>query len=88
MPASGSVPERGPLLAVEGVVKRFGGHTALDGVSLSIHSGEIIALAGENGAGKSTLMAICSGALAADEGVLRWQGQAVRFSGTAAAQSC
>jgi ABC-type sugar transport system ATPase subunit len=86
MPASGSVPERGPLLAVEGVVKRFGGHTALAGVSLSIDIGEIIALAGENGAGKSTLMAICSGALAPDEGLLRWQGRPVRFAGTATAR--
>jgi ABC-type sugar transport system ATPase subunit len=75
-----------PLLAIEGVVKRFGGHTALDTVSLSVGAGEIIALAGENGAGKSTLMAICSGALAPDEGVLRWEGQAVRFHGTADAR--
>ncbi|HXG56102.1 MAG TPA: sugar ABC transporter ATP-binding protein [Vicinamibacterales bacterium] len=86
MPASGSVPERGPLLAVEGVVKRFGGHTALGGVSLSIAAGEIVALAGENGAGKSTLMAVCSGALAPDEGGLRWQGHAVRFTSTADAR--
>ncbi len=64
MPASGSVPERGPLLAIEGVVKRFGGHTALAGVSLSIHSGEIIALAGENGAGKS-VRAIVEGRMSA-----------------------
>lgn len=83
MSASGSVPAGGPLLVIEGVVKRFGGHTALGGVSLSISPGEIIALAGENGAGKSTLMAICSGALAPDEGMLRWQGEAVRFTGTA-----
>ncbi len=83
MTASGPVPERGPLLAIEGVVKRFGGHTALDRVSLSVSAGEIIALAGENGAGKSTLMAICSGALTPDAGVLRWDGQAVRFNGTA-----
>jgi ABC-type sugar transport system ATPase subunit len=87
MTASGPVPERGPLLAIEGVVKRFGGHTALDGVSLSIHSGEIMALAGENGAGKSTLMAVCSGALSPDEGVLRWNGQAIRFAGTADART-
>ena len=73
----------GPLLVVEGVVKRFGGHTALGGISLSIHPGEIIALAGENGAGKSTLMAICSGALAPDEGTLQWEGHPVRFAGTA-----
>jgi monosaccharide-transporting ATPase len=86
MPASGSVPERGPLLAIEGVVKRFGGHTALDRVSLSIQSGEIIALAGENGAGKSTLMAICSGALVPDDGALRWENRTVHFSRTADAR--
>ena len=83
MPASGSVPAGGPLLVVEGVVKRFGGHTALGGISLSIQPGEIIALAGENGAGKSTLMAICSGALAPDEGTLQWEGHPARFAGTA-----
>lgn len=83
MPASGSVPKGGPLLVVEGLVKRFGGHTAVAGISLSIHRGEIIALAGENGAGKSTLMAICSGALAPDEGILRWEGAPIRFAGTA-----
>lgn len=86
MPAAGSDSERRPLLAIDGVVKRFGGHTALAGVSLSISPGEIIALAGENGAGKSTLMAICSGAMAPDEGALRWQGQAVRFGSTAEAR--
>ena len=85
MPASASTPA--PLLVVDGVVKRFGGHTALGGISLSIHPGEIIALAGENGAGKSTLMAICSGALAPDQGTLHWEGQPVRFASTAAAQA-
>lgn len=83
MPASGPVPARGPLLVVEGVVKRFGAHTALANISLSIHAGEVIALAGENGAGKSTLMAICSGALAPDEGMLHWEGRPVRFAGSA-----
>ena len=83
MPASGSVPTAGPLLVVEGVVKRFGAHTALADISLSIDAGEVIALAGENGAGKSTLMAICSGALAPDEGELHWEGRPVRFGGSA-----
>lgn len=76
----------GPLLAVEGVVKRFGSHTALAGVALAVAPGEIIALAGENGAGKSTLMAICSGGLPADEGMLRWRGEPIRFRGTADAR--
>ena len=48
MPASELVPNPGPLLVVEGVVKRFGGHTALGGISLSIHPGEFIALAGRH----------------------------------------
>src|SRR5919106_4852984 len=87
MTAPGSVPERGPLLAIDGVVKRFGGTTALDGVSFSIESGEIVALAGENGAGKSTLMAICSGALMPDEGTLWWDGRAVSFRTTAGASA-
>ena len=86
MTASGSVPAGGPLLAIEGVVKRFAGHTALGGISLSVRSGEIIALAGENGAGKSTLMAVCSGALLPDEGGLRWEGRRVIFRGTADAR--
>src|SRR5688500_19372336 len=85
MSSSASLPLREPLLVADSVVKRFGGHTALGGISLAIHPGEIIALAGENGAGKSTLMAICSGALAPDEGVLHWDGRPVRFTGTAEA---
>ena len=86
MTASVGPESRGPLLAIEGVVKRFGGHTALDEVSFAIAPGEIIALAGENGAGKSTLMAICSGALAPDGGALRWNGVPVRFASTAEAR--
>ena len=54
----------------ENVVKRFGGTTALDGVSFSVREGEIHALIGENGAGKSTLMRILSGVLQKDSGSL------------------
>jgi len=44
------------LLAFEEVTKRFGGTLAVDGVSLVLHEGEILALLGENGAGESTLI--------------------------------
>ena len=57
-----------PRLRMERVSKRFGATVALDEVSLSVNSGEILALVGENGAGKSTMMKILSGAHRADAG--------------------
>src|SRR6476469_8374211 len=60
---------------MEGVSKRFPGVVALDGVSLSVGAGEIVALIGENGAGKSTLMKILGGAIARDAGTVKIEGQ-------------
>ncbi len=57
-----------PALALRNVSKRFGALTANDDISLSIESGEVLALLGENGAGKSTLMAILFGHYVADSG--------------------
>src|SRR4026207_2495591 len=60
---------------MEGVSKRFPGVVALDGVSLSVGTGEIVALIGENGAGKSTLMKILGGAISRDSGAVKINGQ-------------
>ena len=61
-------------LQVERVVKRFGGLTAIDDVSLSLRPGEIVAVLGPNGAGKSTFFNIVSGIEKADGGTIRLDG--------------
>jgi len=81
-----ATPATAPLLEVRGISKRFGGHPALQDVTLALAAGEVHAVAGENGAGKSTLMAILSGALRPDAGVLLWDGRPVALGDVRAAQ--
>lgn len=69
----------GPLVEVEGVSKRFGSLTALDGVSAAFHAAEVSCVLGDNGAGKSTLIKILAGVHAPDEGTYRLDGEPVRF---------
>lgn len=64
----------GPVLEVRGLVKRFGGLTATDHVSLTVEPGEVHALIGPNGAGKSTLINQLCGELVPDEGSVRLGG--------------
>lgn len=56
-------------ITVEGISKKYGEQLALDKVSFSIGTGEIVGFLGPNGAGKSTTMKILTGYLSADEGV-------------------
>ena len=69
------------LLKMRGITKRFPGVVALQGVSLSLRPGEVLALMGENGAGKSTLMKILGGVQPPDEGEIEIDGKPVVFSG-------
>jgi ribose transport system ATP-binding protein len=75
----------GPLLAVSGVSKTFGGQAALSAVSLEVDAGEVHAVVGMNGSGKSTLIKILSGFHQPDpspELSLRLDGEEVGFRET------
>jgi branched-chain amino acid transport system ATP-binding protein len=64
-------PEARSLLQVTGLVKRFGGFRALDGLQLHLNAGEILGLVGPNGSGKTTCINVISGLYAPDGGEVR-----------------
>ncbi len=67
-----------PILQIDGLTKTYkGGLTALDGVSVEIHKGEIFALLGPNGAGKTTLIGAVCGLVKPTSGTIRAFGQDV-----------
>ena len=66
-----------PIVQLRHVTKSFGPVQVLKDVSLELHAGEVLCLAGENGAGKSTLIKILTGAIARDGGEYLVDGQEV-----------
>ncbi len=64
-----------PLLDVQALCKSFGGLRAVNGLSFTVAPGEIVGLLGPNGSGKTTAMNLISGALRADAGHVKLQGQ-------------
>ena len=67
-----------PALAVEGLVVRYGGVTAVRGLDLDLARGEIVGLIGPNGAGKSTTLHAIMGAVPAQAGDVRLAGRSLR----------
>ncbi|MEU8196895.1 ABC transporter ATP-binding protein [Microbispora amethystogenes] len=66
------------MLVAEGLVKRYGRRSALDGFDLAVASGEIVGLIGHNGAGKTTFVEVVTGLVRPDAGRVRIAGRSGR----------
>jgi iron complex transport system ATP-binding protein len=66
------------LITASSVTVRVGTKTLLDGVSLDVAPGEIVALVGPNGAGKSTLLRVLAGELKPASGIVMLKGRALQ----------
>jgi putative ABC transport system ATP-binding protein len=71
------IPQSGPLVEASSIHKRFGGTPALDGASLEVAGGEVVAILGPSGSGKSTLLLCLAGILIPDEGDIRYRGRSL-----------
>jgi len=70
-------PDGGPLLKLHDLKRYFGGVKAVDGVSMTVHSGQIHGLIGPNGSGKSTAVNVISGLYAPSAGEMLLHGKAL-----------
>lgn len=63
------------ILVLDNIERRFGGLKAIDGVSLKVDTGEVVAVVGPNGAGKSTLIQVVTGFVRAHAGTVTFKGR-------------
>jgi D-xylose transport system ATP-binding protein len=83
----GATDAAAPLVEMRNIRVAFGGIHAVDGVTVDLRAGEVVALVGGNGAGKSTLMHTLSGAHPADSGQISINGTPVTISNPRDARS-
>ena len=73
-------PQSAVAVSIAGVEKRFARYPALNGVSLEVAPGELLALLGPSGSGKTTLLRLIAGLEAPDKGAIRFDGEDVTFT--------
>lgn len=71
---------KNPILKLNQVVKQYGNHTAVDGVSLEVPTGSIFGLLGPNGAGKTSLIRMITTITRADSGSIELEGEVLNNS--------
>lgn len=69
------LPDAGAAVVIDGVTKRFGDDTAVDGISLTVRTGTILGIIGPSGSGKTTTIRLLTGALAPTDGQVRVLGE-------------
>src|ERR1700733_6688461 len=84
---NGAASPDAPVFELSGISKYYGHTRALHDVSLSVASGEVVALVGDNGSGKSTLLKIITGYHAPSSGQIRFLGREVRLGSPAKARA-
>ena len=72
------MPSATPAVELSGLVRKFGRRRAVNGVDLSVDSGDCVALFGPNGAGKTTLLRVIAGLLRPTEGTVHVGGKSLR----------
>jgi D-xylose transport system ATP-binding protein len=89
-PSTTPPPDRSgtPLVELRDIRVSFGGVHAVDGVSIDLYPGEVVALVGGNGAGKSTLIHTLAGAHPADAGQIIISGEPVTITNPRDARAC
>src|SRR5262249_5535006 len=74
---AGSPAGTAPVLETVGLVRRFGGVAAADGIDLQVARRELVSVIGPNGSGKTTLFNLITGLIPSDGGRIRLEGQAI-----------
>ncbi len=72
------LPSPEPILAVQGIAKRFGGVQAVDGCSFDVAQGSITGLIGPNGSGKTTTFNLITGLESLDAGEIHFEGEPLK----------